>query len=114
LERALRQTVSRSAGIEGTALRSGVAEARGELRLAEESLDVGLLASLLDVDLLERDLSAELRVPGAPDDAHAAVADLPEEAIPAERPTRDVARVGRGCWKARREGGHGRLGQGRR
>ena len=59
----------------------GVVEGRGGARLAREAVEgVGALADAVGKEL-EGDLSAELRVEGAIDDTHAALAEAVEDVV---------------------------------
>ena len=74
---------------------------RGRQRLAAEPLDERLVARVLRVEDLERDLASELGVLGEVDVGHAADADAPDDLVAArehlrQRGVTDARRVGRG------------------
>src|SRR5690606_40584277 len=73
-----------------------VVEPRGGFDLAAEALARAIAAEVLGADHLERDVAPERRVARAIDDAHAAAADLPQEAELAELVARRGVRGARG------------------
>ena len=86
----------------------GVADARGGARLAPEALDQVLLLRVDRVQDLDRDALADLDVLAGVDRAHAALADLAQDAVavldhPSDEIAAGVERIGRRRQRRQRE-----------